>query len=305
MKIVANHSGEYNDVINSYYNLERHDDGSEEEVLFQGYSTSKNPVFKNRYKDYRKRAYLNLEAPCSFTTTLTHVREAEYFTHIYSICPYTCEWLNKITDTKHVPIAFPYREGYAPNTDVEKEYDAIYMGGVMNMYHAKMIEVLKNYNYVHTSLVRRPNLGIKPTHVKIRSEKKMDLLAKSKVCVAMNLAPITIDHVQMISSNYGWKDNEAFSRLGTRYIPQFKPRIIEAAISKTLILVKRDQWNVIEQWFEPYKHFLYWEDLDELNKLIREVINNYDNYTTIVDSAYEKVKEYEIDNIYENIILKF
>jgi hypothetical protein len=57
------------------------------------------------------------------------------------------------------------------------------------------------------------------------------------------------------------KDNEAFKDLESGYIPQFKPRVIESMMCKTLVLVKYDKWNVIEKWFEPEKHFIYWYNL--------------------------------------------
>ena len=103
MKVVVNYKGEYGDMVNSYYNLERMSDNSTEEVLFQGYNTSKNPNMRKQYKNYKKRCYMNLEAPCSFTSTLTSIAEQNYFT--------------------------------------QKEYDVIYMGTIMNNEHINIINV--------------------------------------------------------------------------------------------------------------------------------------------------------------------
>ena len=55
MKIINNTAGEYSDVINSFYELERFDDNSENEVLFQGYTTSidiqlKEILLKNHHR---------------------------------------------------------------------------------------------------------------------------------------------------------------------------------------------------------------------------------------------------------------
>jgi hypothetical protein len=69
MKIVTEYSGEYQDMINSYYNLEQYNDDSQTEVLFQGYSTSVNDSLKEQYKNYDKRVYMNLEAPCAYCGT--------------------------------------------------------------------------------------------------------------------------------------------------------------------------------------------------------------------------------------------
>ena len=66
MKIINDTAGEYMDVINSFYELERFDDNSQTDVLFQGYLTSTNNELKEKYKNYNKRTYLNLEAPCGY-----------------------------------------------------------------------------------------------------------------------------------------------------------------------------------------------------------------------------------------------
>ena len=59
MKIINNTAGEYDDVINSFYELERFDDNSNTDILFQGYSTSVNTELKETYKNYNRRTYLN------------------------------------------------------------------------------------------------------------------------------------------------------------------------------------------------------------------------------------------------------
>jgi hypothetical protein len=68
-------------------------------------------------------------------------------------------------------------------------------------------------------------------------------------------------------------------------------------VCKSICLVKKDPWNVIEQWFKPDEHFLYWETLDELNSLIENIDNNFDDYLNIANNAFEAVKKYEIKNI--------
>jgi len=303
MKIVVNSRGEYKDMINSYYDLEAHDDGSETEVLFQGYATSRDRALKEKYENFEKRAYLNLEAPCSFSSTTSSVEEQMYFTHVYSICPYTCDWLNPKGITEFIPIPFPFSADFMVDTDVDKVYDAMYMGVLMNGDHKEIIDVLRGFKYVHTSLTNNVK-RYRPTHINIRSEKKLGLLAQSRVSVAINMAPINRFHINYIISYNDWRGNEAFTHLHDRYIPQFKPRVIESMICKTLVLVKRDWWNVIERWFTPGEHFIYWDDFNDLADKIADVRDHYSEYEHIVDNAHEKVMEYEINKIYENVICK-
>lgn len=303
MKIVAEHSGEYADVINSYYELERFDDNSQSEVLFQGYSTSVNNELKEIYKNFDKRVYLNLEAPCAYCSSETCNTEQEYFTHVYTLCPYTCEWMNKKSNTKFIPIPFPYSKKCFEHIDysAEKSYDVMYMGHLMAHEHYQMIQIMKQYKYIHASISNVPNPNFQPTHINIGSKEKWELLSKSKVSIAMNLAPIYPNHIDSISKYPNWSENQAFKDLSSGYIPQFKPRVIESMICKTLVLVKYDQWNVIENWFTPNKHFMYWYTLEDLFYKLYHVIHNYKLYQPIVDAAYEKVQEYEIEKIYNKI----
>lgn len=302
MKIISEHSGEYKDVINSFYNLERFDSDSESEILFQGYSTSRNNQLKEKYKHYNKRVYLNLEAPCAYCSTETCNIEQQYFTHVYTLCPYTCEWMNKRCNTKFIPIPFPYaKESFQHvNYESDKSFDVIYMGHLLGFEHFKIIDILKKYNYLHISLSDY-QYPYTPTHVNINSKFKWELLSKSKVSIAMNLAPITNFHKEFIIKYDEWFENKAFKNLESNYIPQFKPRIIESMVCKTLTLVKYDEWNIIEKWFTPNEHFIYWYNLEDLFYKLHHIINNYKSYKKIIDSAYNKVQEYEIEKIYNKI----
>jgi hypothetical protein len=304
MKIINDSSGEYKDVINSYYNLEQYDSNSTSEVLFQGYSTSCNDSLKDQYKNYNKRAYLNLEAPCAYTSTQTCNEEQTYFSHVYTICPYSAEWLNKTTDTKFIPIPFPYKKECFNHIDYNapKEYDAIYMGHLLCKEHLSIIDTIKDYNYIHASISPTNLKAYTPTHINISSNKKWDLLSKTKVSIAINLCPLQHSHRTNIVTYPGWEQNQAFNNMESGYMPQFKPRVIESMVCKTLTLVKYDSWNVIEHWFEPDKHFIYWHDIEDLSIKLQHIVNNYKDYQHIIDDAYEKVQEYEITKIYNKIL---
>jgi len=300
MKIVVDSGGEYKDMINSYYDLERYNDDSEECVLFLGYKTSNDEQLKKKFAHIPKRIYINLEAPCSFTGTKTAVSSQNYFTHVYTICPYTAEWLKDKSDTKYIPIPFPFNADSFKHLDysIDKEYDVMYMGTIMDNAHKNMLFTMKKHKYILTSLFQYPGV----THVNINSAKKWELLSKSKASIAMNVAPIAGQHKNFIKQYNKWDENEAFKHLDVNYIPQFKPRVIESMMCKTLVLVKKDPWNVIEKWFEPDKHFIYWDNLQELNTLLEHIKHNLDTYQDIVDAAYSKVQEYEIHYLYKNLI---
>ena len=303
MKIVTEYSGEYQDMINSYYNLEQYNDDSQTEVLFQGYSTSVNDTLKEQHKDYEKRVYMNLEAPCAYCSTINCNNEQEYFTHIYTICPYTAEWMNKSSKTKFFPIPFPFNKKSFEHLDYNtpKTNDVMYMGHLLGEEHYKIIDIMRDYKYIFSAVDGNYPSPYQPTHNNIHSSVKWDLLAKSKVSIAMNLAPIQPYHIDYIKQYPNWEENEAFKSLESGYIPQFKPRIIESMMCKTLVLVRYDEWNVIEKWFTPNQHFIYWYNLEDLYYKLYHIVNNHHMYKQIVDMAYEKIQQYEVNEIYKKI----
>jgi hypothetical protein len=140
------------------------------------------------------------------------------------------------------------------------------------------------------------------THYNISSEEKWDLLSKCKINVGFNLLflnPIHISNLKMISNIEAFKNIDITYEKGI--LPQMKTRMVESAACKTLMLMYKDNWNVIEEWFEPNKHFLYWETFEELEVLIKDVSDNYEKYWHIVEAANEHVQQYSIENLIKNI----
>lgn len=304
MKVIVDNSGEYKDVMGDYYNLCKYDDNSSDSVLFQGYNNARNKKIKQEYASFKKRIYLNLESPISFLTTKTTIEEQNYFTDVYTLCPYTVEWLKGKTNTNFIAIPFPVSlETFNQFKTNEKKYDVIYMGTLMNNFHYEMINTIKKYNYIFTSLFNYPAPYI-PTHVNIDSITKWDLLSKSKISICLNQAPFGLDKMSNVKSYTNWQEHKAFSQIEHGIVPQIKSRITEAMGLKTLNLVKKDQWNVIEHWFKPDVHFIYWNDFDDLNEKIKFIVKNFNQYEQIIDNAYDEVKKYDIDYLYLNRISK-
>jgi hypothetical protein len=175
-----------------------------------------------------------------------------YVDTIFTICP------PSITNRKKRKyVFFPFNEKHIPE-DTEKIYDVIYCGLATGNHVTEILSTIKNFNYRFISFI---NNGIttntSPTYVE-----KLKLISQSKITVVHNL-----------------------TGTGTT---QIKTRPFEAAFSKSLILCKKDQWNIIEEWFEPNKDFIYYEDSKELEFLITKIINNYEEYYPIIESAYNK-----------------
>ena len=259
MKVIVDNRDEYNDVMGDYYNLGKYNNDSETEIFFQGYNTTRNDELKKKYAQYKKRVYLNLESPTGIIATKTNLDEQKYFTHIYTLCPYTKDWWVGRLDAEVSVIPFPISLDTFSKINEKKEYDVIYMGTIMYQAHYDIINAMRKYKYVFTSLFNY-SAPYTPTHLNVDSMEKWRLLSKSKICITINQAPFGQDRMKNITSYEGWETNKALNRVRDGLVPQIKSRITEAMGLKTLNLVKRDEWNVIEHWFKPNVHFIYWDD---------------------------------------------
>jgi Glycosyl transferases group 1 len=299
MILEYNKFAEYPDVINSYYDLDRFHDGIRDWSLFQGYDTSKDKMAKDRNRDISKRVYLNLEAPTAFCSTDSCLEEQSYFTHVYTLCPYTSEYQNSVQNqTKYVPIPFPYREScFSEFKEEDKHFDVIYMGTAMCEEHMEIVNSMKPYKYNFVSLYPSGN----PTLCGVPSKVKWKVLNMTKISIAMNLCPIGGEHISWVKRNKDWDKISAFSDMDYGYIPQFKPRVIEAMRLNNLVLVKRDPWNVMEKWFEEGKHFIYWDTVGDLKEKMNHILKNYGDYQGIIAEANKRVRDFEIDKIYEKM----
>ena len=71
-------------------------------------------------------------------------------------------------------------------------------------------------------------------------------------------------------------------------------------IKSTLILCKRDYWNIIEDYYTPGEDFIYFDENSELEELIKDILNNYSKYEQIIENAYNKSLNYTSKKLYEH-----
>ena len=140
------------------------------------------------------------------------------------------------------------------------------------------------------------------TNTDLQFQEKINLVAKTKISVCYNMVHVMPKQKSRILSRPMSRLNRAFSSVGRwNVMPQFKTRIHEAAISKTLNLVRRDEWNVIEDFYEPETEFVYFDNEDDLSLKITSILNNWDEYSDVLDKAYDKAMTYTTENFVSNI----
>jgi hypothetical protein len=313
MKIVRTEGGEYNDCIVKYFDLFDYDTNEDDKVLFWGWASIDDNINKEKYENYSKKIFINTGQPCEIINGYIDILKQSYFDEVLTICPYTANVLNgaknKISNTIYTPICFPFRQKYFDKykkiSIADKTVDAIYYGNLHSSLYYDLIKSISKFNYAFSTISyhnHTEEMSKLITHFNLSSEDKWDLLSKSKISVGFNLIFLGEQHIENLKNI---PNIEAFKNIDIAYkkqmLPQMKTRMVEAAACKTLMLMYKDDWNVIEEWFEPNKHFLYWETFEELEELISDVSLNYQKYWHIVNAANEHVQQYSLEKVMDKI----
>ena len=217
------------------------------------------------------------------------------FFRIFTLCPYTSKWLNQKSGTsRRVPIYFPLNENDVP-PPCAKKYDAIYTGHVVSPKLLGDINVLAKFNYRFVSNDDHPLV----TDRGVSYKDKLRLVSESRIAVVHNQLHPKIKHIFKVWGYDNWSGNEAFKliprwwqwwklvRRSDVVVPQLKSRLFEAAFCRSLILCKRDAFNVIERYFKPDVEFVYY-DADGLEAKVREILTNYEPYQAVAENAYNR-----------------
>ena len=302
MKIVADWSHDANWGVVPYVHedLKLLSEDDSEHVLMNGAAWLYEKRLRDRYKDYSRRCLLAFWSPCEFTAQVGfyHLEAYEYFTEVYCVCPFTCKFMNDhfgYEKFKYIPYMFTNRS--------VKEFgnydaDCSWMGSIHGQDHIDAIDVMSKFKYKfltsqRNTWMRHPYEFNKCTHVFLPNDQKLVELSKCKSSLSFNM---------IYMSPASKKNNfQAFERFDEGIMPQFKVRTFEIASCKSLLLVKKDPWDLVEDFFEPGKEFIYFETFDELEDIIRDVSNNFENYQPIIEAAYEKSLDYTVDKVYKYI----
>lgn len=311
MRVLTAPWGWYPDDINSKLNFDEFADQSTDECLFVGISCTEEASIVGMANNFKRKVYINLEHPCTFygptnKLGLDPIHQQTIFDEVYTICPYSAQWLNNLNiGTKFVAMPYPHNLAYNMPQPATKEYDVAYCGLVHSDEIASYIDAIKDTKYFFSTIKpynRVNKVNHLATHENIPNVEKWNLLAKSKTAIIQNnlyLQPGQADHIKALPR---WKENEAFSHVEEGLLPQIKSRTVESALCKSLMLVKRDLWNVIEEWFVDGEDFIYFDDTSDLRDKIFEINKNWEKYKIFVDNAYNKViDKYNTKYIFEKI----
>ena len=154
-----------------------------------------------------------------------------------------------------------------------------------------IVEVISNFNYQFFTLLTDGNVPFAKkyaTGINLPRKTLWEEIRKCKIMVVQNLLYLSPPEIEAVKRLPNWETHKSFNNLNLNIIPQIKTRGFEAAFNKTLMLVKKDPWNFIEHWFEPGVDFVYYENEETLKSTIEDILNNWEEYTPIIENAFKK-----------------
>lgn len=243
-----------------------------------------------------KVVIMELEEPNKYFVGDNPEEYEQDFYRIFSICPYTSNWLNKKNGyTKRVFTEYPFNEKHIPKKQ-KKTIDIIYAGHIVSPVLEKDLQKMKKFQY---RLISKSNSPL-VTDRDADNQTKLDLIAKSKISLVHNLLYPKLYHILNIWRVAGYHENEAFKCVPhwsqpwklfqPVFVPQLKARVFEAAFSRSLILCRRDPFNIIERFFNPDEEFVYYDE-ENLESKIQEILDNYPKYEKIAERAYQRAMQ--------------
>jgi len=235
----------------------------------------------------------------------------EYFDLVLSIDKYTAQYYNnKYNTNKFVYTFFPLesKDLVYDDTYGSKEIPVFYTGHLSMGISFPLLTTISNVIKKHVDqntfaylnqMYSIPNI--------ISYYNKMRILSYAKIAIVHCCHP---DYTKVSEFNEAYVNDEINKYLvwqtdttdENRYFPQIKSRIFEASIMRCIMLVYKDKYNVIEDYYEEKKDFLYFENEEELNQLVNTILSNYEEYKYLAENAYQKTKNnYTTKNIVDQI----
>ncbi len=155
------------------------------------------------------------------------------------------------------------------------------------------------------------------TNKDVQHLEKLKLISESKITIVHNLLSFNVRYAWNIQNTPWFKDNKAFALIPKKnvlrsilhfflqkeyVVPQQKTRLFEAAFCRSLILCRRDPFNIVERFFLPDKEFIYYEN-GKLEEKLKEVLAHYENYQHIIENAFQRAsREYTTQIFFEKYL---
>jgi hypothetical protein len=205
---------------------------------------------------------------------------------ILNICPYTSKMLNSKYNTDKCKYSFfplPETIFTYPN---ERIYDIFYSGH----YNANIKCLPMIYEILHKYMGNK----YYELHNMLNSSNgynnKINIYTQTKICIVHNILADKsyFPGFNSFNADKYYIENLPWHTDHFDYVPQQKTRMFEGAMAGCILLVYKDNYNIVEDFFEENKEFIYFTDKNDLDTKIELILNNYDKYKIIGENARNK-----------------
>eukprot|EP01006_Ploeotia_vitrea_P031402 TRINITY_DN63731_c0_g1_i1.p1 TRINITY_DN63731_c0_g1~~TRINITY_DN63731_c0_g1_i1.p1 ORF type:complete len:398 (-),score=33.45 TRINITY_DN63731_c0_g1_i1:1129-2322(-) len=223
-------------------------------------------------------------------------KHASVNAHVFTICPYSAEWMNSIVGARvRTGVYYPVNPGLAPAkyNSKKRDLDVIYVGTLNPPISQALTwchQAALNYTYMKFGNVAKSIRGKFKVTKRLSLRQKIGMYCHTKIAIVHNTLydknpgvprkwPILANHTAFSNFFDVNASSHNNARFGSLFMyPQLKSRTFEAAMCGCVMLVMHDTHNVIERYFTPGVHFLYWYDLDDFKAKVVDVLAHYDKY---------------------------
>ena len=188
--------------------------------------------------------------------------------------------------------------------EIEKDID-VFMCGHENPYVSSWYDVMSRYNHVFACWwSRRRKSGLR------RGWKDKQMCSmRSKISIVWSTMFIFEEHLKKeVDRHCPWIKYKGVD------IPAHKPRVCDAAGSKSIILCYKDPFvyeeyphqSPIMRYFEEDTDFIFFTTPEDLKMKIDDILENYNSekYQIMKENAYNKMHvSYNMEEFYENHIV--
>lgn len=238
------------------------------------------------------------------------IKREETFDKIFTITKHTGIKRNEILNKNLYDYClFPFSKNHLPKNEDKKIYDYFISGhwyGDTYCLHREVvgpaIEALKNKrSEIKGKIISGYHDGPNYSY-----QEKLQHNAMSKISITWNhheISPRFLNQLESLQSNV-----QEFRKDATGHwcINQHKARVVEGFMTKTLVMVYKDPFNYIEDFYTPNEHFIYYEDADDLAEKIEHALDNYEDpfYQDMISKGHERAIKIHETQAFYNTYLK-
>lgn len=319
MKIIFYNKGFYDDDWSLFFGYEMEDfsENDLDECLHIGDALLHQENFNEVINKYSKNYFLPLGGiTCFFTNNINkYLKNLNFFDKIFTNEKIVEEFLvNLDINCKFIGHGFPTRSNELIsilNKVNSKDLDCIYSGFIYDQDHLDIVNVIKNYSHIYTSNSKNKNYYLNffdffnvNKSFGLSKMQIYNLTYKAKLGICINLLYLNHDQINFFSTLPRIKKMRDYDYImRTKNIPNWKGRLFDLSMFQSIMIIKKDKWNLIEDdLFIPKKHFIYYENKDDLIDIVSEVLKKYDTYKILAKNAYDIIKEKNTKSLFKKIL---